>query len=222
MKFIAYLLLAVLLLSSLTGCRSNVPQETNGSIVPTDSTGVSTPTHATQSTDQTASSEPDQAAGTANTESAQILKKIWDSYGEDERFAAYGGQVEMAVNDGPGDLDITATEELTTRYLLPQEQIGMVTEGASLVHLMNNNIFTAVVFRMKDGGQIKPVADAWHKAIRENRWICGQPDRLLLAQVDDNHILMSFGSQDLMTGFEGKLKAAYPDSKMLYKEAIVA
>lgn len=219
MKFIAYLLLVVLLMASLTGCRRNVPQETDGSIVPTDSMGESTPT---QSTHQTEPSEPEIPQGTADTESARILKTIWDSYGEDERFAAYGGQVEMAVNDGPGDLDITATEELTTRYLLPQEQLAMVTEGASLVHLMNNNIFTAVVFRMNDGSQMKTVADAWHKAIRDNRWICGQPDRLLLAQVDDNHILMSFGSQDLMNGFEGKLKAAYPDSKMLYKEAIVA
>ena len=222
MKFIAYLLLTVLLLASLTGCRRNVPQETDGSIVPTESTSATTPTKSTHSTEQTTASTPEQSVGTANTESARILQKIWDSYGEDERFAAYGGQVEMAVNDGPGDLNVTDTEELTARYLLPQEQIGMVTEGASLVHLMNNNIFTAVVFRMKDGGQMKTVADAWHKAIQDNRWICGQPDRLLLAQVDDNHILMSFGSQDLMTGFEQKLKAAYPDSKMLYKEAIVA
>lgn len=216
MKFIAYLLLVVCLLASLTGCRRNVPQETDGSIVPTDSVGESKPTQSTYHT------EPEIPQGTAETESARILNKIWESYGEDERFAAYGGQVEMAVNDGPGDLDITATEELTTRYLLPQEQLAMVTEGASLVHLMNNNIFTAVVFRVRDGSQMKTLADAWHKAIQENRWICGQPDRLLLAQVDDNHILMSFASQDLMSSFEGKLQTAYPTTKILYKEAIVA
>lgn len=216
MKFIAYLLLVVCLLASLTGCRRNVPQETDGSIVPTDSTGESKPTQSTYHT------EPEIPQGTAETESARILNKIWESYGEDERFAAYGGQVEMAVNDGPGDLDITATEEMTTRYLIPQEQLAMVTEGASLVHLMNNNIFTAVVFRVRDGSQMKTLADAWHKAIQENRWICGQPDRLLLAQVDDNHILMSFASQDLMSSFEGKLQTAYPTTKILYKEAIVA
>ena len=216
MKFIAYLLLVVCLLASLTGCRRNVPQETDGSIVPTDSVGESKPTQSTYHT------EPEIPQGTAETESARILNKIWESYGEDERFAAYGGQVEMAVNDGPGDLDITATEELTTRYLIPQEQLAMVTEGASLVHLMNNNIFTAVVFRVRDSSQMKTLADAWHKAIQENRWICGQPDRLLLAQVDDNHILMSFASQDLMSSFEGKLQTAYPTTKILYKEAIVA
>ena len=216
MKFMAYLLLIALLLAALSGCRRNIPQETDGSIVPTESTG------ATQGTQHTMSTMPELPAATANTQSAKILKTLWDSYGEDERFAAYGGQVEMAVNDGPGDLDITATEELTTRYLIPQEQLAMVTEGASLVHLMNNNIFTAVVFRVRDSSQMKTLADAWHKAIQENRWICGQPDRLLLAQVDDNHILMSFASQDLMSSFEGKLQTAYPTTKILYKEAIVA
>ncbi len=219
MKFIAYLLLAALLLTALAGCRSNVPQETQGSIIPSDTTEMTLPTKATE---QTEASAPEPTAGTADTDSAKILQKIWDSYGEDERFSVYGGRVEMAVNDGPGDLDMTAAEELTTRYLLPQDQVAAVTEGASLVHLMNNNIFTAVVFRLKDGGKGKALADAWKKAIQDNQWICGQPDRLLLVQVDDSHILMSFGSQDLMPAFEEKLKSAYPDSKVLHEEAIVA
>ncbi|MBP3479108.1 MAG: hypothetical protein J6K03_06460 [Oscillospiraceae bacterium] len=218
MKRIALCLLCILLMGAfVAGCRSNVPQETDGSIVPTD-----TQTPSSEATRQTEFSEPIMQSGTADTGSAQILQKIWDSYAEEERFAVYGGSVEMSVSDGPGDLDMNATEELTTRYLLPQEQLNMVTEGASLVHLMNNNIFTAVVFRLTDGQQAKALADAWVAAIRDNRWICGQPDRLLLAQPDKDHILMAFGSQDAMTAFQGKLTAAYPDSQMLYQEAIVA
>ncbi len=218
MKPIAYILLAALLLGVLTGCRSNVPQETDGSIVP--SATQTTPT--TEATIQTESSDPAAQTGTANTASAQILQTIWDSYPASERFSVYGGRVEMAVNDGPGDLDITNAEELTTRYLLPQDQLAMVTEGASLTHLMNSNIFTAVVFRLKDPGQSKALADAWRTAIRNNQWICGQPDRLLLIQADKDHVLMAFGSQDLMPAFEEKLKAAYPGSQVLHKEAIVA
>lgn len=221
MKRIVLILLCVMLLgTAVAGCRSNVPQETDGSIVPSD---TQTPTSApTKSTQQTDFSEPIMQSGTANTGSAQLLQKIWDSYGEDERFAVYGGGVEMSVSDGPGDLDMTAEEELTTRYLLPQDRLNMVTEGASLVHLMNNNIFTAVVFRLADGQQAKALADAWVAAIRDNQWICGQPDRLLIAKPDGDHILMAFGSQDAINGFQTKLTAAYPDNQMLYQEAIVA
>ncbi len=216
MKPIAIALLFALALS-LPACRSNVPQETDGSITPTQATEATEPTQATDPTQATGSQEP-----TADTDSAKILQKIWDSYGEDQRFSVYGGQVEMAVNDGPGDLDVSDAEELNIRYLLPQDQAFQVAEGASLIHLMNNNIFTAVVFKVKDGGQMKAFSDTWSKAIRDNQWICGQPDRLLIAQVDGSHILMSFGSQDLMQDFETKLKEAYPDSKLLHKEAIVA
>jgi hypothetical protein len=216
MKRIVVILLCALLVGMLAGCRSNVPQETDGSIVPTD-----TQTPSTAPTQQSEFTEPMMQVGTADTGSAQILQKIWDSYGEEERFAVYGGSVEMSVSDGPGDLDISAVEELTTRYLLPQDKLNMVTEGASLVHLMNNNIFTAVVIRLADGGQSKDFADSWRAVIRDNRWICGQPDRLLIAQPDKDHILMVFAGEDAMALFEGKLASAYPDSQTLYKEAIV-
>ena len=217
MKRIVVILLCALLVGMLAGCRSNVPQETDGSIVPTDSQAPSS-----APTQQSEFTEPSMQSGTADTGSAQILQKIWDSYAEDERFAVFGGSVEMSVSDGPGDLDISAVEELTTRYLLPQDKLNMVTEGASLVHLMNNNIFTAVVIRLADSGQIRDFADSWRAGIRDNRWICGQPDRLLLAQPDKDEILMVFAGQDAMTVVEGKLAAAYPESQTLYKEAIVA
>jgi len=218
MKRIVLILLCILLLgTAVAGCRSNVPQETDGSIVPTDDqTPSSDPTR------QTDFSEPLMQEGSADTDSAGILQKIWDSYGDNERFSVYGGSVEMSVSDGPGDLDMSAVEELTTRYLMPEDQLSMVTEGASLVHLMNNNIFTAVVVRLTDGAQAQSFANAWREIIRNNRWLCGQPDRLIIAQPDGEHILMAFGSQDAMMLFRGKLSAAFPGSKELYQEAIVA
>ncbi len=213
MKYMALILLLGLF---LTGCRSNIPQETDG-LITTEDTQFS----------EEESSEPIQTdtlleQGTADTESARILQQIWDGYPEEERFSVYGGRVDLAVTDGPGDLDITGTDELTTRYLLPEAQLGKVTEGASLCHLMNSNIFTSAVFRLAESSEARDFADSWREAIRENLWICGQPDRLLLAQVDENHILMAFGSQELMPAFEQRLLEVRPDSQVLYKEAIVA
>ena len=52
--------------------------------------------------------------------------------------------------------------------------------------------------------------------------IMAAANKLLIAQPDGNHILMAFGSQDAMSLFQNKLKAAYPDLKELYQEAIVA
>ena len=212
MKVFALLLSCVLLLSMFAGCRSNVPQETDGHIVPTD--------HSTGATIMTELTVPTMPTGVAKSESAKILQKIWDLYPQNERFSVYGGAVEQSVADGPGDLDMTMTEELTTRYLLTEDQLQMVEEGASLVHLMNNNIFTAVVFKVKENPQ--NLAKGWRSSIQGTRWICGQPDRMLLVQPVDGYLLMAFGSQDAMTAFRSHMITAFPAANILYEEAIVA
>ena len=212
MKVFALFLICVMLLGCFAGCRSNVPQETDGHILPTDD--------ATGATIMTELTVPTMPMGMAESESAKILQKIWDLYPEEERFAAYGGAVEQSVADGPGDLDLSMTEELVTRYMLPQEQLQGLQEGASLVHLMNNNIFTAAVFRVKEDAQ--NFAKAWRSSIQATRWICGQPDKLILAQPESGYLLMAFGSQDAMTAFKAKLTEAYPGANILYEEAIVA
>lgn len=213
MKVFALFLSCVMLLSAMmAGCRSNVPQETEGHIVPTDDA-----TGATLMTELTVPSMP---TGMAESDSVKVLQNIWDQYPENERFAVYGGAVENSVADGPGDLDMLMTEELTTRYLLPEDQLQTVEEGASLVHLMNNNIFTAAAFRVS--GDVQNLAQSWRSNIQATRWICGQPDRMLIALPVDGFILMAFGGQDAMDSFRSKLIAAFPAANILYEEAIVA
>ena len=213
MKVFALFLSCVLLLGAMVaGCRSNVPQETDGHITPTDAS-----TNPTVMTEATVPSAP---VGTAESDSAKILQNIWEQYPENERFAVYGGAVEQSVADGPGDLDMLMTEELTTRYMLPEDQLQKVEQGASLVHLMNNNIFTAAVFRVKE--DVQNLAKSWRAGIQETRWICGQPDRLIMAQPVEGFLLMAFGSQDAMASFRSKLIAAFPAAQILYEEAIVA
>lgn len=202
-KILSVAFCTVLLVSMLTGCRAEPPQTT------TNAPSVTLPTGGTT------------LPGTSGTDSAGILTSIWDLYGENERFAVYGGTVEHAVNDAPGDLDLGNTEELTSKYLLPQAQIDNVSDGASLVHMMNNNIFTAAVFRLTSGAEGQTFAKAWRDAIHQNRWICGQPEKLLMLSIDESHILMAFGSGDAMAQFEGKAMTAFPNSKTLYSEAIV-
>ena len=210
--FVLFLSCALLLSFVLAGCRSNVPQETEGHIVPTDDA-----TGATLMTEVTVPTVP---MGTAESHSTQILQKIWDKYPEESRFAVFGGAVENSVADGPGDLDLSMEEELTTRYMLPGDQMEILEEGASLVHMMNGNIFTAVVIRVN--GDSQNLAKTWRSNIQATRWICGQPDRMLMAQPEEGYLLMAFGSQEAMTTFKGKLQEVYASAKILYEEAIVA
>lgn len=215
-NFTAILLTLVMVLCLMTGCTGGtVADET---VNPTQETTM--PTEApTQPT--TAPTEPTQAVGTADTSAAQLLAKIWAQYGTDQQFASYGGTVEHAVNDAPGDLDMTNTDEITNKYLLPVDQLGAVESGASLVHLMNNNIFTAAAFKLKDSAQVRTVAKALRDNIQKARWLCGQPDELLIAEAD-GHLLMAFAAKENMEIFQQNLNKAFADATILYDEAVTA
>lgn len=214
-KTTVLIMTALLLVSVLTGCRSNVPQDTTGNIVPSTTTA---PTTTAPSTTTPSTSNP-----VGETEAtAQLLQSIWDKYADDERFAAYGGAVENSTSDAPGSLDVTNAEEMTNRYLIPQEQLTAITEAASLVHMMNSNIFTAVAVKIGDNADQKTLQTAWRDAIQGNRWICGQPDRMLMTDVGEGYMVMAFGSADAMELFAGKLAEVYPDAQNIYNEAIVS
>ena len=105
---------------------------------------------------------------------------------------------------------------------VPENSLQEVTEGASLVHMMNSNIFTGVVFKLSEDAAAEDLAKDWRDAIQGNRWICGMPDRLILADVDGQHILMVFASKDILTTFENKLTSQYPQARILYNEAVVS
>ena len=213
-KMFAIFLAAMMTMLPLAGCRMGGNPDTTGTTQP--STQETQPS--TQMTQPSTEATQD-LVGTGKSSGAKILSAIWGAFAEEERFAAYGGTVEHSVADAPGDLDMNNTDELTTRYLLPMEQLSMVKSAASLVHMMNNNIFTGVVFEVD--GSVKELAEAVRKNVQKTQWICGQPDQLLMAQVE-GHLLMAFGGKDVMDVFRGKLKQVHSGASILYDEAITA
>lgn len=211
MRKIVIVLCAAVLMGLLSGCRISMNTQTTASM--TSTLRATTPSATT--------TVPTPTSGTSGTTSAQLLEAIWDSYAQEERFAAYGGTVEHSVSDAPGDLNMQSTDELVNAYLIPADRLGEVVEGASLVHMMNSNIFTGVVLDLGPSGQVWSFADSWRGVIRENRWICGQPDRLLMLALDETHLLMAFGSEEAMQTFRTKTNDVYGQSKTLYDEPIV-
>ncbi len=213
-KFMVMFLTVLLAAAMLAGCRTNVPQDTTGSIAP------GTTPAPTTAAPPSSTPAPSGTQGGETVKAVELLQTVWEKFGKG--FAAYGGSLENAVDGAPGALDVTAVEEMTTRYLIPQQQLASVAEAASLVHMMNSNIFTTVSVKIADGTDVKTVAEAWRNAIQGNTWICGQPDRLLLADVGEGYLIMAFGSADLLTPYANKLSEAYTQAKTLYNEAIVA
>lgn len=157
-------------------------------------------------------------------ESAEaLLRTVWDSYAEDEKFAVAGGDFseESMVTDAPGKFDVSNTDALDATLGFPAASADQIDEAASMVHMMNANTFTCGAFHVKDAQTLGDVAKALQENIQQRQWICGFPDKLVIAQVGD-YIVSCFGSEEIVDTLHTKLAAAYPSAETLVDEPITA
>lgn len=154
-------------------------------------------------------------------ESLEVLNKVVGAYSEDELFAMYGGNQENAVMDAPGKFDISKTEELEYTYGLPVEQSSNIEDGATMVHLMNANIFTGAAYRLKEGVDVNAFADAVKSCVLAKQWVCGQPDTLIIIDVDGRYVITAYGAAELMEVFKNNTLSALDSAQVIMETPIV-
>lgn len=147
----------------------------------------------------------------------EILKTVWGSYAEEEKFFAMGGDMNNLVENGPGKHSLE-DEGLTATLLVPADQIANIDEAASMVHGLMLNNFACGVYHVT--GNVDAFTKAMYEAISTNPWICGTPEKLIVAVIGGEYVVALFGIEDAVNPFEAKLKSAYPSVDMKYNEAI--
>ena len=78
----------------------------------------------------------------------ELLTTVWNSYGDDEKFPAGGGDMseENMTTDAPGRFGIDDTAALDATLGFPAASAEKIDDAASLVHMMNANTFTCGAF----------------------------------------------------------------------------
>ncbi|MBE6921983.1 MAG: hypothetical protein E7465_02215 [Ruminococcaceae bacterium] len=149
-----------------------------------------------------------------------VLENIWNLYGEDEKFAVIGGNMESPVDGAPGNYDMAYAENLTWNLLVPEDQIANVAEAATMIHMMNANTFTCGVVRLAEGADAAAFAQVMRDAIQNNQWMCGFPETLTVAVVEGEYVLIAFGVNDAMNPFMTHFAEAYAEAEILFNEAV--
>lgn len=147
----------------------------------------------------------------------EVLQKTWAAVAEDKKFPVMGGDFENIVDGAPGAYSLT-DEGLSSTLLIPAEQVANVDEAASLIHAMMVNNFTVGAFHVT--GDVAAFVEAMHTAITGNRWMCGMPEKLIIAVVGGEYVVAGFGINDAIAPFEAAFTATYPDAEMKCNEAI--
>lgn len=148
----------------------------------------------------------------------EILSTVWSSYGEDETFFVMGGDYTNPVDNAPGAFSLEDGETVTAMLLVPTEQLANIDDAASIMHAMMQNNFTCGAFHVT--GDAAAFADAMNEAISTNQWMCGMPEKMLVAVVGGEYVVAAYGLADVMDTFQAKLTAAYPKADLKYNAAI--
>ena len=161
---------------------------------------------------------PDDAPASA----LELLENVSNSYSDEEKFPAAGGDYsEENMRDGaPGNFSIRDAEILNSSLGFPADEAGKIDGAASLVHMMNLNTFTCGAFHVKNSGDVTALSAALRENILARRWMCGIPDKLVIATVGD-YIVSVYGNEELVDTFVSKLAAAYPSAKTVSDDPIV-
>ncbi len=214
-KLISLMLVLVMVAAMATGCgqkdaNTDTTAATNAPVETTEA-----PIETTESfEDVTVATQPAAEPGTA----LAVLQDVWALFGEDEKFFAFGGDGLNMVDGAPGAY--TDMEALTVQLLVPAQNQADVTEIASLFHGMMVNNFTAGAFKLAEGVDAAAFAETLYNAAKNNQWMCGMPEKVMVAVVDDIVVLV-FGLNDVVNSFETKLAQAYEGAEIKYSEPLV-
>ena len=214
-KMITCTLMAALMLSLFAGCASS---GNNSETTPLQTETIPYQTAPVLGGETEPATQP---SGDVQASAVTVLENIWAKYGDDEKFAVIGGNMENPVDGAPGNYDMAYAENLTYNLLIPADQLTSVDEAATMIHMMNANTFTGGVVHLAEGTDVAAFASAMRDAIQGNQWMCGFPETLVIASIGD-YILIAFGVNDAMTPFQTHLAEAYPDANVLYNEAVAA
>lgn len=151
----------------------------------------------------------------------EVLQDIWDTYEENEKFSASGGDFSEENNktDAPGKYSIDDADALDAALAFPSASVTKIEDAASLVHMMNSNTFTGALYKVKDGENVSALALDIKSNIDKRQWMCGFPDKLIIASYE-NYIAVAFGEKNNVDTFKKKLLAIYPDFSIITDENI--
>ncbi|MBQ9148949.1 MAG: hypothetical protein IJX69_05200 [Oscillospiraceae bacterium] len=217
-KLISLLLVLVMALSVLAGCASSETTDPTDDEIVQDPTDGETVDPTNGENEGTTDGENEGGETPASTGSVAILESIWALYADSEKFALMGGNPEAAVMDAPAAWDAAYMENLPYTLQMNPEELVNIDEAATMIHMMNANTFTGAALHMVEGADVAAFASSLRDSIQGAQWICGFPEALVIASVNDEYVVVAFGG--LVSTFQAHLTEAYPDAQILYSEAI--
>lgn len=145
-------------------------------------------------------------------DSTDALNQVWNTYAEDEKFAARGGDYVTSVEDAASAIDLADKETVISMLQLPAEfsYLDQCNSVSTLIHMMNTNTFTSAAFELKNPEDADALIEELKNHYPTVHWMCGMPETLMFAKINGgDYVVMAFGTADLVSNFSTKLQTVY-------------
>ncbi len=182
-----------------------------------------------KSSENTNESSSEQQAAVAENATA-LLQGAYEKF--DENLAALGGGADgfmggyydendetTLVQGGPGAIPVENPNVISVG-LLPEANVAMVDDAALVQHGMMLNFFAAAAFRVTDSANVETVAAALDEAIKNNMWMCGQPEGYVIITIG-NYVVSTYGLNDNINSLKDALTATYESAKVAFEGSLM-
>ena len=162
-------------------------------------------------------------------DATEILTKSWEKYmetvSEDYQFPVGGGDFENMVMDTAGKYDVTVTdgkESLVYSFCIPESAVDMTDDIATVMNMMMANNFSAAAYHIADKANVETVIAGIKDATLNNQWMCGFPDKLIIATVNGEYVVSAFGNGEVIDYFKEAITAVYGSAAVVSVEENLA
>lgn len=195
MKKLLALTIALLMLTmSFVACGNNNDNADDTTTTAGNNDAVTTPADTTAADTTTAA--PELAYGNA----LELLEIIFEKYNaaatEETKLYVCGGNVnnfETTNPEGPAAFVALENEDYNANLGFPAANADKIASAASMFNMMNANTFNCYTIQFTDGTDVDAMITALKDNILARQWICGSPEKLVIAKAPGNCIIVVWG-----------------------------
>ena len=157
------------------------------------------------------------------TDTADVINKVVDTYTEENKFFAVGGDINTPVDGKAGLMAMSDTETINSMLHTNDDLLAEVDEVASYVHAMNANTFTSGAFKLKSAGNAETFATSLKGSVLATQWMCGFPEKIVIFTVNGgDYIVYAIGNGDAVEYFKTQLTTVMGESATIITDEAVA
>lgn len=131
----------------------------------------------------------------------EMLQIIFDKYNaaqatDDTKLWVCGGNVnnfETTNPEGPAAFVALDNEDYNQNLGFPAADAGKIVSAASMFNMMNANTFNCFTIQLTEDTDVDATINTLKDNILARQWICGSPEKLVIAKAPGNYIIAVWG-----------------------------